>query len=156
MLLPVNLFNFTLSHQCLDSPFELQPNNQKKCARFYLYCNFLSKFYLETLRKCGRHREMSYKKPEKLKNFGRFWPEKLAILTLFLGHFWPQQPKAVWHIRSFMTGVTKIHDFVYFSMCLVPLELFLKKKLWNFKKLKKKIYRFDTKGSPLWKKNRKN
>ena len=45
------------------------------------------------------------------------------------GHFWPQQPKAVWHIRSFMTGVTKIHDFVYFSMCLVPLELFLKKKL---------------------------
>ena len=45
------------------------------------------------------------------------------------GRFGPKQPKAVWHIRSFMTGVTKIHDFVYFSMCLVPLELFLKKKL---------------------------
>ena len=80
-------------------------------------------------------------------------------LTLFLlggGHFWPQQPKAVWHIHSFMTGVTKIHDFVYFSMCLVPLELFLKKKLWNFKKLKKKILPFwHQRVPPLEKKSKK-
>ena len=45
------------------------------------------------------------------------------------GPFGPEQPKTVWHFHSFMTGVTKIHDFVYFSMCLVPLELLLKKKL---------------------------
>ena len=36
-----------------------------------------------------------------------------------------------------MAGVTKIPDFVYFSICLVPLKLFLKKELWNFEKLKK-------------------
>ena len=56
------------------------------------------------------------------------------------GPFGPQRPKTVWRFRSFMTGVTKIHDFVYFSMCLVPLELFLKKKVMKFLKIEKKIF----------------
>ena len=43
------------------------------------------------------------------------------------GPFGPEQPKTVWHFHSFMAGVTKIHDFVYFSICLVPVKLFLKK-----------------------------
>ena len=72
------------------------------------------------------------------------------------GHFWPQQPKAVWHIRSFMTGVTKIHDFVYFSICLVPMKLFLKKELWNFEKLKKKILPFRHQRVPPLEKKSKN
>ena len=40
------------------------------------------------------------------------------------GPFGPEQPKTVWHFHSFMTGVTKIHDFVCFSICLVPVKLF--------------------------------
>ena len=60
-----------------------------------------------------------------------------------LGCFGPEHPKSVWHIRSFMAGVTKIHDFVYFSTCLVPVKQFLKKRLWNLEKLKK-IF------SPFW------
>ena len=51
--------------------------------------------------------------------------------------FGPQPTKTVWHFNSFMARVTKIPDFVYFSICLVPLKLFLKKELWNFEKLKK-------------------
>ena len=43
------------------------------------------------------------------------------------GPFGPTQPKTVWHFHSFMAGVTKIHDFVYFSTCLVLVKLFLKK-----------------------------
>ena len=46
-----------------------------------------------------------------------------------------QQPKAVWHLGSFMAGVTKIHDFVYVSICLVPVKLFLKKKNVKFWKI---------------------
>ena len=53
------------------------------------------------------------------------------------GHFGPGRPKAVSHFHSFMTRVTKIHDFVHFSTPLVPVKLFLKKEIWNFKKLKK-------------------
>ena len=45
------------------------------------------------------------------------------------GPFGPEQPKTVWHFHSFMTGVTKIHDFVCFSICLVPVKLFWEKKL---------------------------
>ena len=45
------------------------------------------------------------------------------------GPFGPQRPKTVWHFHSFMARVTKIHDFVYFSICLVPMKLFLKKEL---------------------------
>ena len=53
------------------------------------------------------------------------------------GHFGPVQPKAVPHFPSFMTRVIRIHDFVCFSNPLVGLKLFLKKEIWNFKKLKK-------------------
>ena len=45
------------------------------------------------------------------------------------GPFGPEQPKTVWHFHSFMAGVTKIYDFVYFSICLVPVKLFWEKKL---------------------------
>ena len=45
------------------------------------------------------------------------------------GPFGPEQPITVWHFHSFMAGVTKIHDFVYFSICLVPVNLFWEKKL---------------------------
>ena len=45
------------------------------------------------------------------------------------GRFGPEQPETGWHFHSFMTGVTKILDFVYFSICLVPVNLFLKKKI---------------------------
>ena len=44
------------------------------------------------------------------------------------GPFGPEQPKTVWHFHNFMAGVTKIHDFVYFNTCLVPVKLLLKKK----------------------------
>ena len=40
-------------------------------------------------------------------------------------HFGPRQPKAVSHFHSFMTRVTKIHDFVHLSIPLVPVKLFL-------------------------------
>ena len=53
------------------------------------------------------------------------------------GHFDPRQTKVVSHFHSFMTRVTKIHDFVYFSIPLVPVRLFLKKEIGNFKELKK-------------------
>ena len=46
-----------------------------------------------------------------------------------VGHFWPQPSKTAWHFHSFVARLTKIHDFVYFSTCLVPIKLFLKKKL---------------------------
>ena len=35
------------------------------------------------------------------------------------GPFGPEQPETVWHLHSFMAGVTKIHDFVYHTICLV-------------------------------------
>ena len=49
------------------------------------------------------------------------------------GHFGPGQPKAVSHFHSYMTRVTKIRDFVHFSIPLVPVKLFLKKEVCNFK-----------------------
>ena len=56
-----------------------------------------------------------------------------------------------------MARVTKIHDFVYFSICLVPMKLFLKKELWNFEKLKKKNFTVSTpKGPPFGKKIQKS
>ena len=45
------------------------------------------------------------------------------------GHFGPERPKAVSHFHSFMTRVTKIHDFVHFSIPLVPVKPFLKKEI---------------------------
>ena len=73
------------------------------------------------------------------------------------GPFGPQRPKTVWHFHSFMARVTKIHDFVYFSICLVPMKLFLKKELWNFEKLKKKNFTVSTpKGPPFGKKIQKS
>ena len=72
------------------------------------------------------------------------------------GPFGPEQLKTVWHFHSFMTRVTKIYDFVYFSICLVPVKLFWEKKLWNFEKLKKTILTFSTpKGPPFGKKSKK-
>ena len=59
------------------------------------------------------------------------------------GPFGPEQPKTVWHFHSFMAVVNKIHDFDYFSTCLVPVKLFCEKKFWNFEKLKKSIL-------PIW------
>ena len=47
-----------------------------------------------------------------------------------------------------MAGVTKIHDFVYFSIFLVQVELFLKKELWKFEKLEIKIF-------PIWHQRKK-
>ena len=83
---------------------------------------------------------------------------KSMLLTLFLlgGPFGPKRPKTVWHFHSFMARVTKIHDFVYFSICLVPMKLFLKKELWNFEKLKKKNLPFrHQRVPPLEKKSKK-
>ena len=94
-----------------------------------------------------------------LKRF-KYWrilkiPTLLRPLTLFLLRG-PKQPKIVWHFHSFMTGVTKIHDFVCFSICLVPVKLFWEKKLWNFEKLKKTILTVSTpKGPPFGKKIKK-
>ena len=65
----------------------------------------------------------------------------VLLLTVFLlgGPFGLGRPKTVWHFHSFMTGVTKIHDFHDFSICLVQVKLFLKKEFGNFEKLKKKL-----------------
>ena len=72
------------------------------------------------------------------------------------GRFGPEQPETGWHFHSFMTGVTKILDFVYFSICLVPVNLFLKKKLWNFEKLKNRNLPFwHQRVPPLEKKLKK-
>ena len=40
------------------------------------------------------------------------------------GPFRPELPKIGWHFQSFMTGVTRIHDFVCFSIGFVPVKLF--------------------------------
>ena len=69
------------------------------------------------------------------------------------GPFGPKHPKTVWHFYIFTTRVTKIHDFVYFSISLVPVKLFWEKKLWNYEKLKKNILTVSTpKGPPFGKK----
>ena len=47
------------------------------------------------------------------------------------GHFGPGQPKAVSHFHSFITRVTKIHDFVHLSISLIPVKLILKKETQN-------------------------
>ena len=62
------------------------------------------------------------------------------------GHFGPGQPKAVSHFHSFMTRVTKIHDFVHFSIPLVPVKSFLKKRNMKFHKIeKRKFFHSDSK-----------
>ena len=68
------------------------------------------------------------------------------------GHFGPGQPKAVSHFHSFMTRVTKIHDFVHLSIPLIPVKLILKKEIPNFNKLKKIKFTVLTPKDPLWKK----
>ena len=73
------------------------------------------------------------------------------------GPFGPAQPKTVWHFHSFMAGVTKIHGFVYFSTCLVPVKQFLKKKIMKSWKIEKNIFTVLTpKGPPFGKKIEKN
>ena len=60
--------------------------------------------------------------------------------------FGSQLPKTVWYFLSFMAGVTKILDFLYSSTCLVPVELFLKKKSYEIlKNWRKKILPFGKK-----------
>ena len=72
------------------------------------------------------------------------------------GPFGPKQPKTVWHFHSLMAGVTKIHDFVYFSTCLVLVKLFLKKKIMKSWKIEKNIFTVLTpKGPPFGKKLKK-
>ena len=78
---------------------------------------------------------------------------QLTLFQLRGGHFGPERPKAVSHFHSFMTRVTKIHDFVYFSIPLVPVKPFLKKEIWNFKKLKKENLLFWHQRVPALKKN---
>ena len=58
----IQIWSFNLKWMILQIrfKFELRPNNQKRCARFYLYHNFSSKVYLETLRECGEYREMPF------------------------------------------------------------------------------------------------
>ena len=78
---------------------------------------------VQTIAKKGQKSAKSaekYKKVQKVQNID---------LTLFLlgGPFGPQQPKTVWTFHILMAVVTKVHDFVYFSTCLVPVKLFLKK-----------------------------
>ena len=69
------------------------------------------------------------------------------------GQFGPGQPKAVSHFHSFMTKVTKTYDFVHLSIPLVPVKLFLKKEIWNFKNLKKeKLLFWNQRVHPLEKK----
>ena len=72
------------------------------------------------------------------------------------GHFGPGQPKAVFYFHSFMTRVTKIHDFVHLSIPLIPVKLILKKEVQNFKKNEKRKFTVLTpKGPPFGKKSRK-
>ena len=70
------------------------------------------------------------------------------------GHFGPGRPKAVSHFHSFMTRVTKIHDFVHFSIPLVPVKPFLKKRNMKFQKIgKRKFIVLTPKGPPFGKKS---
>ena len=70
------------------------------------------------------------------KNFQKYYYSINPIPTKG-GHFGPGRPKAVSHFHSFMTRVTKIHDFVHLSIPLIPVKLILKKGIQNFNKLKK-------------------
>ena len=66
----------------------------------------------------------------------------------------PSNQKKVWHYYNFMAGVTKIGNFVYSSIYLVPVNQLLRtKKVEILKKWKK--YSSNTKGS-LWEKNWEN
>ena len=49
-----------------------------------------------------------------------------------MGCFWPHQPKSAWLFHTFVAELAKIHKFVYFSLCLVPVNLILQKQSWNF------------------------
>ena len=66
------------------------------------------------------------------------------------GPFGPEQPKTVWHVHSFMAGVTKIHDFVFSVSFWSQWSYFWKKNYEILKNWKKKIYRFDTKNLKIW------
>ena len=75
------------------------------------------------------------------------WTNRHDVISLFItfctlfqlrgGHFGPGLPKAVSHFHSFMTRVTKIHDFVHFSIPLVPVNLFFEKRIMKFQKIEK-------------------
>ena len=43
------------------------------------------------------------------------------------GPLWPSWLESVYHFLSFWTRLTKIHDFVSFDTCQVPIKLFFKK-----------------------------
>lgn len=66
----------------------------------------------------------------------------------------PQRPKAVWYFHSFMAGVTKNHDFIYFSISLVPVKLLSEifVKFWN----NRKKYYLDTIKFTFWEKLEKS
>ena len=59
------------------------------------------------------------------------------------GPFGLEQPKPVWHFNSFMAGITKIYDFVYFSTLRIRFKKLLNTKEIQFKKeflgIKKKL-----------------
>ena len=62
------------------------------------------------------------------------------------GHFDPRQTKVVSHFHSFMTRVTIFHDFVHFSIPLVSVKSFLKKRNMKFHKIeKRKFFHSDSK-----------
>ena len=84
----------------------------------------ISKFYLKIghFRKKGRRYFFD--------NFS-WWDEFLGILLHFnpishkYGPLWPIQLKSVHHFIRFWTIDTKIHDFVSFDVCQVPVKPFL-------------------------------
>ena len=45
-----------------------------------------------------------------------------------MGRFGPQQLKTAWLFHTFVSKLAKIHEFVYFSLCLVPVNLILQKQ----------------------------
>ena len=46
-----------------------------------------------------------------------------------MGRFWPQQQKTAWLFHTFVSKLAKIHEFDYFSLCLVPVNLVLQKQM---------------------------
>ena len=51
----IQISNFDLEMTIIANnlKFELQQNNQKRSARFWLYCSFFTKFYIESHWGCG-------------------------------------------------------------------------------------------------------
>ena len=87
-----------------------------------------------------------------LKKIGGWLPMRASVNPIPTkgGHFGPGRPKVVSHFHSFITRVTQIHDFVHFSIPSVLVKLFLKKEIWNFKKLKKeKLLLWNQRVPPL-------